>query len=140
MIIRIASSHISLVAELEHILFQHCWNYVQICEHFNAGNPIWADFDESGNILGYLIASVVAGEWEIYRIATRKEVRRQGIGSRLLQELSSQCAINERVFLEVRDDNLTALELYRANGFEECGRRKRYYEDGVDAVLMIKRF
>jgi ribosomal protein S18 acetylase RimI-like enzyme len=38
--------------------------------------------------------------------------------------------------LEVRADNLAALRCYKLCGFIEQGRRKGYYPDGVDAVLM----
>ena len=40
-------------------------------------------------------------------------------------------------FLEVRESNLAAQELYRRFGFEETGRRPRYYKDNSeDAILM----
>jgi ribosomal-protein-alanine N-acetyltransferase len=38
--------------------------------------------------------------------------------------------------LEVRADNCGALALYSGHGFREVGRRRRYYPDGSDAVLM----
>jgi len=41
-------------------------------------------------------------------------------------------------FLEVRADNLGALALYRALAWEGVGRRRRYYRDGVDAVVLRK--
>ena len=42
----------------------------------------------------------------------------------------------EFVALEVRHSNLSAIKLYRQLGFVETGRRKRYYENGEDALLM----
>jgi ribosomal-protein-alanine N-acetyltransferase len=40
-------------------------------------------------------------------------------------------------FLEVRESNLAAQELYRKFGYEETGRRRRYYKDNdEDAILM----
>ena len=39
--------------------------------------------------------------------------------------------------LEVRERNLAAQEMYRKFGFEESGRRPRYYKDNdEDAILM----
>jgi ribosomal-protein-alanine N-acetyltransferase len=55
--------------------------------------------------------------------------RRKGIGARLLSEM-------ERLFrekgvkvcrLEVREDNLRALELYRKFGYDEIGKLRNYY-------------
>ena len=42
-----------------------------------------------------------------------------------------------KVLLEVRVSNVGALELYRGLGFEEIHRRKRYYDDGEDAIEMM---
>ena len=40
-------------------------------------------------------------------------------------------------FLEVRASNLAAQAMYRKFGYEETGRRPRYYKDnGEDAILM----
>jgi ribosomal-protein-alanine N-acetyltransferase len=45
------------------------------------------------------------------------------------------CWDNE-AFLEVKASNKGAQRLYAKLGFEEVGRRRRYYSDGSDAVLM----
>jgi ribosomal-protein-alanine N-acetyltransferase len=40
-------------------------------------------------------------------------------------------------FLEVRETNMAAQEMYRQLGYEAAGRRKRYYKDtDEDAILM----
>ena len=41
----------------------------------------------------------------------------------------------EQLFLEVRVDNLPAINLYNKLGFREINRRKNYYGD-VDALVM----
>ena len=38
-------------------------------------------------------------------------------------------------FLEVRESNLAAQEMYRKFGFEEAGRRKRYYKDNDEDAM-----
>lgn len=40
--------------------------------------------------------------------------------------------------LEVRTGNAAARALYAGAGFAEVGRRRRYYTDGEDAVLMTR--
>jgi ribosomal-protein-alanine N-acetyltransferase len=43
------------------------------------------------------------------------------------------------VFLEVREDNPRARELYRRHGFTEIGVRRGYYQPGgIDAIVMRK--
>jgi ribosomal-protein-alanine N-acetyltransferase len=40
--------------------------------------------------------------------------------------------------LEVKARNTRALALYARNGFVEVGRRRAFYADGSDAVLMAR--
>ena len=63
----------------------------------------------------------------------------QGLGQALLWVLltSANRRQLERATLEVRSSNSIALSLYKKFGFQEAGRRKRYYADtGEDAVIM----
>ncbi|MCC3528438.1 MAG: ribosomal protein S18-alanine N-acetyltransferase [Microcoleus sp. PH2017_22_RUC_O_B] len=63
----------------------------------------------------------------------------QGLGQALLWALlkSANRRQLERATLEVRASNLVALSLYHKFGFQEAGRRKRYYADtGEDAAIM----
>jgi len=43
------------------------------------------------------------------------------------------------VFLEVRDSNQRARELYASRGFEEVGRRRRYYRRPVEDAIVLRR-
>jgi ribosomal-protein-alanine N-acetyltransferase len=40
------------------------------------------------------------------------------------------------VLLEVRADNGPALAFYARTGFAEIHRRRRYYRDGTDAIVL----
>ena len=86
-----------------------------------------------GGVKGYVIYSLICGEAEIYNIAVAPSARGKGYGRALLDE-----ALNgaERAFLDVRAGNVPALALYRGRGFKETGLRKKYYNDGEDAILM----
>jgi ribosomal-protein-alanine N-acetyltransferase len=90
-------------------------------------------------VVGFVVASLVAGEAELESIAVASEAQRRGIGGQLLGHLLT--ALKKlsvtRVNLEVRASNLPALALYRRHGLRETGRRVAYYGDPVeDAVLM----
>jgi ribosomal-protein-alanine N-acetyltransferase len=92
-------------------------------------------------VIGYFIASSVAGEVTLMNIAIAPEVQGQGLGVILLQFLKnySQAKDEEEVWLEVRASNLYALKLYQKLGFVELDRRKDYYpcKNGrEDAVIM----
>ena len=42
------------------------------------------------------------------------------------------------VFLEVKKTNFPAINLYLNFGFEEINRKKMYYSDGKDAIIMSR--
>ena len=92
-----------------------------------------------GRLGGMLILWMIVDEAHIATIATHPSYRRQGIASSLLAEaLKFAYAEGARsALLEVRAGNLAAQEMYRKFGFDEVGRRERYYKDNhEDAVLM----
>ncbi|MFN8901906.1 MAG: ribosomal protein S18-alanine N-acetyltransferase, partial [Lysobacteraceae bacterium] len=65
----------------------------------------------------------------------------RGLGRRLLRRMIdlARWHMADRVFLEVRPSNPTAIALYRSEGFNEIGTRPRYYpaKDGrEDAIVM----
>lgn len=96
--------------------------------------------DEGSNSpAGFLVAGVLAPEAELESIAVALPFQRLGLGGLLLRELAEELRKGQvrEVFLEVRASNRMALGFYRAQGFEETGRRTGYYADpGEDAVLM----
>ena len=104
----------------------------------NSASRCWvAEKDE--RVVGMLVAWLFVDEAHIATIATHPEYRRQGVGQKLLAYML-QSAMREGAqssFLEVRESNLAAQEMYRKFGYEEVGRRKRYYKDNdEDAILM----
>ncbi|WP_101847194.1 ribosomal protein S18-alanine N-acetyltransferase [Zhihengliuella sp. ISTPL4] len=97
--------------------------------------------EEDGAVVGYGGVRALQGnaDADIQTIALLADVRGQGRGRALLRALL-QTAVDRgarEIFLEVRADNPPAEGLYRAEGFEEIGRRPRYYQpDDVDAIVM----
>jgi ribosomal-protein-alanine N-acetyltransferase len=89
---------------------------------------------------GFAVAWHVADELHVLNVAVAPEVRRRGVGTRLM---SAALAYAEEkrvriVLLEVRRSNRPALRLYRSLGFSVLGVRPRYYGDNdEDAVEMI---
>ena len=92
-----------------------------------------------GHVIGMIVGWMLVDEMHIATIATHPEYRRQGIASKLLSHILLQ-SIDEGAltsFLEVRESNHAAQEMYRKFGYEKTGRRRRYYRDNdEDAILM----
>ncbi|MBN1485487.1 MAG: ribosomal protein S18-alanine N-acetyltransferase [Chloroflexia bacterium] len=91
-----------------------------------------------GPLLGYAGLQVLLDEGHVMNLAVHPGYRRRGIGELLLLHLFKEAKKRgaERLTLEVRVSNLAAQALYEKYGFQESGRRKRYYGDGEDALIM----
>jgi ribosomal-protein-alanine N-acetyltransferase len=94
-----------------------------------------------GAVAGYGVLSVAAGEAHVLNVCVGPDHRGLGLGRFLLRRLLDIARWNGagRVFLEVRPTNPVAQSLYRSMGFEEIGRRPKYYpaKDGrEDAIVM----
>jgi ribosomal-protein-alanine N-acetyltransferase len=90
-------------------------------------------------VVGYAGYWFVVDEAHISTIAVHPEWRGRGVGEHLLVHLLGQALDLGAVAatLEVRVSNTAAQNLYRKYGFEQVGRRRRYYRDnGEDALLM----
>lgn len=88
-------------------------------------------------IIGYMFLQVIDEEAELLRIAIKSGYEKKGAGSFLWKEgVSSLKEKNVRsVFLEVRENNITAQLFYKKHGFINIGIRKHYYSDGENALL-----
>jgi ribosomal-protein-alanine N-acetyltransferase len=99
--------------------------------------------DLAGQIIGYGVMSLGAGEAHILNVCVRDEFRNVGFGRRLLDHLLERAAASgvAEAFLEVRPSNLAAIRLYQHLGFEQIGIRRGYYQapDGREDAIVLKR-
>jgi len=87
---------------------------------------------------GMLLARLAADEAEVLTLAVLPELRDQGLGRALLQAAMAEARRRGAVSmtLEVAVNNVAARGLYDSAGFTQVGRRKRYYADGADALVL----
>lgn len=94
-----------------------------------------------GEICGYGVMSVAAGESHILNLTVSPEHQRQGIGEKLLKHFMQLARRHNAdiVMLEVRPSNTGAIALYRKLGFNELGVRPNYYpaEHGREDALLL---
>jgi ribosomal-protein-alanine N-acetyltransferase len=72
-------------------------------------------------------------------LAVDPSFRRQGIARRLLDQVLGSAPGSEW-FLEVRESNIAALNLYKELGFQLSGRREDYYRDPHEAAIVMRFF
>lgn len=77
----------------------------------------------------------------LYSLATDPDEAGRGLGGVLLAAAERAAAEAGALVLrlEVREDNLPAIRLYRRSGYGEIGRRHSYYADGMDALRFERR-
>lgn len=114
------------------------WSEAAYCGLAQTGEKSWVA-ERNGEIAGFLIARVVAGEVEILNLAVRPDLRRQGIGATLLRSalLHGSQAGALRAFLEVRPSNRAARKFYEAHGFSLAGTRRNYYRAPDEDALIL---
>jgi ribosomal-protein-alanine N-acetyltransferase len=98
--------------------------------------------DLAGQIIGYAVMSLGAGEAHVLNVCVRDEFRCLGFGRRLLEHLLERAGSDgvHEAFLEVRPSNLAAIRLYQQLGFEQIGIRRGYYQapDGREDAIVLK--
>jgi len=95
--------------------------------------------EAGGAAVGFVAArNLTVGEYEVLNLAVALDWRRNGIARRLLEHAIS--TEPGQWFLEVRESNLPARQLYARLGFQCVGRRARYYTNPDEDALILKRW
>ncbi|MGW5261392.1 ribosomal protein S18-alanine N-acetyltransferase [Microbispora sp. NPDC004025] len=91
-------------------------------------------------VVGYAGLAAAGDQADVQTIAVLAGHRRAGVGTALMDALLAEAVRRgaASVFLEVRADNPPAQAMYERFGFRRLGLRRRYYDDGTDAITMVK--
>ena len=94
--------------------------------------------DEQNNIVGYAGIWQPIDEAHITNIVTKKDKRRNKIGTKMLEELIKVAKEKKLkdITLEVNVNNIPAINLYKKYNFKETGIRKKYYNN-IDSALIM---
>ena len=137
-------SDIDSVTAIENLTYEFPWSAEIFRDCLLAGYTNLV-LDCDGDTVGYGIMSIAAGEAHLLNICIVREMRRQGVGGRLLVHMIQMAreASAERIYLEVRPSNKSAFHLYDSAGFEVLGVRESYYKargGKEDAVVLVYHF
>lgn len=99
--------------------------------------------NEDKEVNGFLIYMVTFNSATIIQIAVDPKFRRKGIATKLLKAMDKELLKQgygkvENVTLEVRSTNKHAIKLYSKNGYKKNHIKKKYYDNGDDAIYMMK--
>jgi len=133
----------SSVFGLEKECFSSPWPLEQI-EYELETNPcaILLGVFQDKKLIGYIDFMITFDSATINRLAVANSFRKQGIASSLLKEMERICHTQEEpveyITLEVRKSNLAAHSLYLQAGYNDVTIKKMYYDDGEDAIYMMR--
>lgn len=126
------------VSEIEQQVTPHPWRESQFLDSHTKHSCLVLIHET--DVIGYAIYHVVVGEAEILNIAIDPSFQGKGWGRQLLEHMITIVTQQaERLFLEVRASNDTAIQLYESTGFVEVCLRRNYYQmasGSEDAILM----
>jgi len=119
--------------------------------HWDAVDYLQYDFRvclQDGRVAGFLVARrVAADEAELLNLVVAPEFRRKGLARALLQDLLAAPAAAAQaqawpgktsLYLEVRESNRAARNLYKSMGFQEVKIRPDYYQAPPEAAIVMK--
>ncbi len=134
---------VARVVELDRKLFPLPWSermFRNEVEKDGMTSP-WVLEDSSGNIAGYIDLWLIMEELHIATIGVAPEWQGKGLGKILMLwgMLRGEEIGMEEATLEVRPSNTVAVNLYSSLGFRVVGRRKHYYGNKEDALIMTRR-
>jgi ribosomal-protein-alanine N-acetyltransferase len=140
---KMTSSDLNNVMLIEAMAYPFPWSRKLFEDSLDKPSYTCWVFENKNTFSGYLISSSAAGEAHILNLCIHPDLQGLGWGKKLLEE-AEWIAKQHRAdtcFLEVRVSNLVALKLYESSGYNEIGRRKKYYpaKNGrEDAIVMAK--
>ncbi|MDE6035261.1 MAG: ribosomal protein S18-alanine N-acetyltransferase [Ruminococcus sp.] len=116
------------------------WSADSFRSEVGKDNGIVLCFVDGDNIIALLSGYFAEGEGDITSVAVDENFRRSGLAQKLIIEFISILPENtENIFLEVRENNVPAISLYRKCGFEKLSIRKNFYTNpDENAVVMVK--
>jgi [ribosomal protein S18]-alanine N-acetyltransferase len=137
---RMTAADLGAVLRIEEAVYPHPWSRGNFSDSLAAGYHCWI-VEGAGEIVGYTVVMIAAGEGHLLNLSVAAEWQRRGIGRELLAFVTKLARDYgaARLLLEVRPTNHAALALYGAAGFSRVALRRGYYPAGdarEDAVVL----
>lgn len=136
---RLAEKHLGAITAIEHREQGSPWSEQAFRNELSNPSSVFLVALLAGSVVGYGGIWNLVDEAHVTTIMVNPEVRRQGLGGRLMNALLEEAedAGMTCSTLEVRAGNQPAIRLYEKIGYVRTAVRKRYYPDNSeDAVVM----
>ena len=121
------------------------WNIKNIESQFSKDNNYSLGYFEDNNLVGVLIGDTIKNDkeydLELHILFVSKEERRKKIATKLLNYIETNNLNFSKIFIEVAEDNVTAINFYQKNNFVFLNFRHNYYrynDKNIHAKCFIK--
>ncbi len=123
-----------LAAELEKENFSTPWSVQSFLEELENDNAVFLTAFEGDCLVGVCGMVICLDEADIMNVSVRMDRRRQGIAEKLLTEILfiGRARGVKHFTLEVRKNNVPAIQLYEKMGFVFEGIRPRFYTNPTE--------
>jgi ribosomal-protein-alanine N-acetyltransferase len=141
----LTGADLDAVVAIEETIYPHPWTRGNFSDSLAAGYHCWIA-ECGGEIAGYTVVAIAAGEAHLLNLSVASPWQRRGIGREMLNfvlRLARESGA-AKILLEVRPSNDAARSLYAAAGFAEIATRRGYYpadksrEDAIVLELALK--
>lgn len=130
------------ICAIERSSFSQPWSRAEFAALLDAARVSFVVLPGGADeVLGYAIVYHAGEAADLANIAIAPEARGRGLGRRLLMAAIEDARVRgvQELFLEVRESNHVARQLYESAGFAAVARRRRYYEQPVEDALVLRR-
>jgi ribosomal-protein-alanine N-acetyltransferase len=124
--------------KIESLCYEHPWSEAKFIDTINMHNSLSSVVVVDGKVVGYSLSNICVDYGDILNICIHPEYRRLGIGTLLMDYQIKQFKVSNinSILLEVRVSNYAAISYYEENRFIVIDKRKKYYNNGEDAIIM----
>ena len=138
------------ILDIEHESFFPPWTHGALLSEIYNDDSFFAlacENDDEGSVLGFIILRCCGDEAQLLQIAVCSGKRRRGVADMLmdaalgyvsgLQQTAAESEV--KIFLEVRESNVAAINLYQKHGFITVAVRKKYYTNPMENAAVMMR-
>lgn len=131
-------SDLDEVEEIASSAFRDRWFKSDFTSELAIRNQIGRVALIDGRVAGFVVYALHKNRIEILNLCVSGDVRRQGVGSTLVDNLKGALTKlrRSRLTIRVRERNLVAQSFFRSCGFKASHIERSFFEDGEDAYVM----
>ena len=136
----IEKNDIPAIVAIEKICFTDPWNESMLADMVNNNFDETFVLEDAAKIIGYVNIRTLADESELMRICIIPEKRGYGFSKLIMERaiIAAKVKKAEKVFLEVRESNEAAINLYSRYNFKEISKRLDYYSSPTEAAVVMQ--